>query len=96
MVVHVSYQAIIKPQYVDHIPQAAKGKVLEILTAKNERNNIDKLLDEMDLRHVLVSRLRMFEHYATSCPLSLCLGTRCFSQACGCSVQSLMAYMVTA
>ena len=47
-------QAIIKPQYVDHIPQAVKGKVLEILMNKNERDNVDALLDEMDLRHVKV------------------------------------------
>eukprot|EP00953_Heterococcus_sp_UTEX-ZZ885_P005747 3559-Heterococcus_DN1.PRE.1 len=45
-------KAIIKPQYVDHIPQAVKGKVLEILNNKNERNNVEQLLDEMDLRHV--------------------------------------------
>ena len=49
-------QAIIKPQYVDHIGQAVKGKVLDILNDKNERNNVEKLLDEMDLRHVLVSQ----------------------------------------
>jgi translation initiation factor RLI1 len=39
---------------VDHIPQAVKGKVLEILNNKNERNNVEQLLDEMDLRHVQV------------------------------------------
>eukprot|EP00611_Tribonema_gayanum_P028634 TRINITY_DN7419_c0_g1_i1.p1 TRINITY_DN7419_c0_g1~~TRINITY_DN7419_c0_g1_i1.p1 ORF type:complete len:636 (-),score=267.21 TRINITY_DN7419_c0_g1_i1:595-2502(-) len=46
-------KAIIKPQYVDHIPQAVRGKVQEILLAKNERDNVDKLLDDMDLRHVM-------------------------------------------
>jgi ATP-binding cassette, sub-family E, member 1 len=54
-------QAIIKPQYVDHIPQAVRGNVKEILDQKNERNNVDKLLDEMDLRHVMVSQ-RVCDH----------------------------------
>jgi ATP-binding cassette subfamily E protein 1 len=29
-------KATIKPQYVDHIPRAVKGKVLEILKSKDE------------------------------------------------------------
>jgi ATP-binding cassette, sub-family E, member 1 len=46
-------KAIIKPQYVDHIPKAVKGKVGEILTSKNQRNNLETVLSELDLNHVL-------------------------------------------
>eukprot|EP00612_Vaucheria_litorea_P005297 CAMPEP_0171459840 /NCGR_PEP_ID=MMETSP0945-20130129/4956_1 /TAXON_ID=109269 /ORGANISM="Vaucheria litorea, Strain CCMP2940" /LENGTH=584 /DNA_ID=CAMNT_0011985925 /DNA_START=156 /DNA_END=1910 /DNA_ORIENTATION=+ len=45
-------KAIIKPQYVDHIPKAVKGKVIDILNEKSERDNVQALLDEMDLNHV--------------------------------------------
>lgn len=46
-------KAIIKPQYVDHIPKAVKGKVGEIMTSKNQRGTMEKVLMEMDLNHVL-------------------------------------------
>lgn len=42
----------IKPQYVDNLPRLTKGKVLDILTAKNERNNLEWALRELDLDHV--------------------------------------------
>jgi ATP-binding cassette subfamily E protein 1 len=45
-------KAIIKPQYVDHIPKAVKGKVSEIMTSKNQRNNLEWALTELDLLHV--------------------------------------------
>lgn len=45
-------KAIIKPQYVDHIPKAVKGKVGEIMTSKNQRNNLEWALTELDLNHV--------------------------------------------
>jgi ATP-binding cassette subfamily E protein 1 len=45
-------KAIIKPQYVDHIPRAVKGKVLEILTRKDERDAIEELCDDLDLKNV--------------------------------------------
>jgi len=32
-------KALIKPQYVDQIPKAVRGKVQELLDRKNERNN---------------------------------------------------------
>lgn len=45
-------KAIIKPQYVDHIPKAVKGQVGKILNEKNQRNNKDWVLGELDLGHV--------------------------------------------
>jgi ATP-binding cassette subfamily E protein 1 len=45
-------KAIIKPQYVDHIPKAVKGKVCDILTTKCQRDNMDWALTELDLNHV--------------------------------------------
>lgn len=46
-------KAIIKPQYVDHIPKAVQGKVGEILTSKNQRGNLELVLRDLDLNHVL-------------------------------------------
>jgi len=45
-------KAIIKPQYVDHIPKQVKGKVGDILTSKNQRGNMEWALKELDLVHV--------------------------------------------
>ncbi|KAG8459370.1 hypothetical protein KFE25_013006 [Diacronema lutheri] len=51
-------KAIIKPQYVDHIPRAVKGQVGEILRKKDERNVYDardgnaSILDILDLNDV--------------------------------------------
>ncbi|KAK9316701.1 P-loop containing nucleoside triphosphate hydrolase protein [Lipomyces starkeyi] len=49
-------KALIKPQYVDHIPRAIKGsftKVQELLKAKLERDNFEEILDSLQLRDVL-------------------------------------------
>ncbi|KAK9456825.1 P-loop containing nucleoside triphosphate hydrolase protein [Dipodascopsis uninucleata] len=49
-------KAIIKPQYVDHIPRAIRGpvtKVQPLLKAKSERDAYDYLLDSLELRGVL-------------------------------------------
>lgn len=45
-------KAIIKPQYVDHIPKAVKGKLIDIMTSKNQRNNLEWAMSELDLNHV--------------------------------------------
>jgi ATP-binding cassette, sub-family E, member 1 len=45
-------KAIIKPQYVDHIPKAVKGKVEEIMASKNQRDNLEWAMTELDLLHV--------------------------------------------
>jgi len=47
------YKAIIKPQYVDHIPRAVKGKVATILEGKDERKMKDFYIDALELTKVL-------------------------------------------
>jgi hypothetical protein len=49
----VPRQAIIKPQYVDHIPKAVKGQVGELLQKKDERQALKAALDFLDLHNVL-------------------------------------------
>ncbi|KAI9261398.1 P-loop containing nucleoside triphosphate hydrolase protein [Phascolomyces articulosus] len=46
-------KAIIKPQYVDHIPKVVSGQVGQLLEDKLERNNFDEMLEELELRGVL-------------------------------------------
>ena len=46
-------KAIIKPQYVDHIPKAIKGVVGEILTQKNEHGARDYIIEILDLSNVI-------------------------------------------
>jgi len=46
-------KAIIKPQYVDHIPKAVKGKVGEILKNKDEKDAWQGAIDILDLHPVL-------------------------------------------
>jgi ATP-binding cassette subfamily E protein 1 len=48
-------KALIKPQYVDHIPRAIKGKhtVGELLEAKVETDSKDQIIDDLDLKAVL-------------------------------------------
>mmetsp|Transcript_13792 Transcript_13792/g.29758 ORF Transcript_13792/g.29758 Transcript_13792/m.29758 type:complete len:612 (+) Transcript_13792:152-1987(+) len=45
-------KAVIKPQYVDNIPKAVRGNVLEVLEQKDQRNIKAKLLLELDLQQV--------------------------------------------
>lgn len=40
-------KAIIKPQYVDHIPKAVNGRVQAVLTAKTELDNSEEMIDLM-------------------------------------------------
>eukprot|EP00854_Cymbomonas_tetramitiformis_P029346 gene29346-36534_t len=46
-------KAVIKPQYVDHIPKAVNGNVSEVLTARDQRGKVDELCDLLDLKPVL-------------------------------------------
>lgn len=48
-------KAIVKPQYVDQIPKAVKGKVGEIVAPKCERGPeyMDWVMGELDLRHLI-------------------------------------------
>jgi hypothetical protein len=45
-------QAVIKPQYVDHIPKAVRGNVGEVLAEKDQRDVKAKLLKDLDLEQV--------------------------------------------
>ncbi|KAL0476776.1 hypothetical protein AKO1_002769 [Acrasis kona] len=45
--------AIIKPQYVDNLPRAAKGKVRDILTSKDEREVLQEMVDDLDMNSFL-------------------------------------------
>ncbi|KAJ7066414.1 P-loop containing nucleoside triphosphate hydrolase protein, partial [Mycena amicta] len=48
-------KALIKPQYVDHIPRAVKGKltITEMLDSKVERDNKQEMCDALELNAVL-------------------------------------------
>jgi ATP-binding cassette subfamily E protein 1 len=46
-------KALVKPQYVDHIPKAVKGKVGELIRAKDQRERAENILAEMELNHLL-------------------------------------------
>ena len=48
-------KALIKPQYVDHIPKAIKGNltVSQMLDSKLELDNKQKMCDDLELNHVL-------------------------------------------
>ncbi|KAF7722319.1 Fe-S cluster-binding ribosome biosynthesis protein [Apophysomyces ossiformis] len=46
-------KALIKPQYVDHIPRVVSGKVGALLDEKLERNNMDEIIDALDLKDVM-------------------------------------------
>lgn len=46
-------KAIIKPQYVDHIPRAVNGNVGEVLAARDQREKNEEIMDLLDLRPVL-------------------------------------------
>jgi ATP-binding cassette subfamily E protein 1 len=52
-------KATIKPQYVDHIPRAVRGTVMDVLKSKDERSAtentsvFDWAVDMAELRHVL-------------------------------------------
>ncbi|MEW5308557.1 MAG: hypothetical protein WDW38_000507 [Sanguina aurantia] len=45
-------KAVIKPQYVDHIPKAVRGNVGVVLKEKDQRGVYDSLLQDLDLEQV--------------------------------------------
>lgn len=45
-------RAVIKPQYVDHIPRAVKGQVGAIISAKDKRGVKEQMLLDLQLDHV--------------------------------------------
>lgn len=48
-------KALIKPQYVDHVPRAIKGSttVSAMLDGKLEKNNKDEIIRVLDLKQVM-------------------------------------------
>eukprot|EP00471_Norrisiella_sphaerica_P013483 CAMPEP_0184496896 /NCGR_PEP_ID=MMETSP0113_2-20130426/35160_1 /TAXON_ID=91329 /ORGANISM="Norrisiella sphaerica, Strain BC52" /LENGTH=500 /DNA_ID=CAMNT_0026883755 /DNA_START=444 /DNA_END=1946 /DNA_ORIENTATION=+ len=46
-------KAVVKPQYVDHIPKRVKGTVGEILKKKDARGVAKRLAKELDLKHIV-------------------------------------------
>ena len=46
-------KALIKPQYVDQIPKAVNGSVINLIDAKLERNNKVEMIEALDLKDVL-------------------------------------------
>jgi len=52
-------KAIIKPQYVDHIPRAVQGTVKEIINKRFERENGDEILEELELQHVMDREIKL-------------------------------------
>ncbi|CAM8954755.1 hypothetical protein QQ045_016650 [Rhodiola kirilowii] len=46
-------KAIIKPQYVDHIPRAVQGNVGQVLEQKNERDMKEVLCEDLQLNQVI-------------------------------------------
>ncbi|RWW22134.1 hypothetical protein BHE74_00008661 [Ensete ventricosum] len=46
-------QAIIKPQYVDHIPKAVQGNVGQVLDQKDERDKKTELCADLELNQVI-------------------------------------------
>ncbi|MCW4050989.1 MAG: ribosome biogenesis/translation initiation ATPase RLI [Candidatus Bathyarchaeota archaeon] len=47
------FKAVHKPQYVDKIPKVVKGKVGELLEQLDERNVLEEIIDDLELRHLL-------------------------------------------
>lgn len=54
-VVEEDLRALIKPQFVDHLPRAIKGDmtVKQMLESKLQMNNLDRIVDLLDLEVVL-------------------------------------------
>ncbi|CAD8077559.1 unnamed protein product [Paramecium sonneborni] len=52
-------KAVIKPQYVDSIGKAVKGKVGEVIKNKDKLNRADQLLKDLELNHLLDREIGM-------------------------------------
>lgn len=51
-IIEDNIKAIIKPQYVDHIPRVVKGKVKTIMKKKDEKKNLKVICEQLELTHV--------------------------------------------
>jgi len=56
-IVEDNLKAIIKPQYVDHIPRAVRGTVGELLEKKDTRHDRERLIRELDLGSILTRNI---------------------------------------
>ena len=52
-VLEENIKALIKPQYVDHLPKAIKGTLGPLLRAKDERRVVEKILVDLQLEHLV-------------------------------------------
>eukprot|EP00161_Ancyromonas_sigmoides_P000007 TRINITY_DN0_c1_g1_i2.p1 TRINITY_DN0_c1_g1~~TRINITY_DN0_c1_g1_i2.p1 ORF type:complete len:617 (-),score=286.29 TRINITY_DN0_c1_g1_i2:255-2105(-) len=71
-------KAIIKPQYVDHIPRAVKGTVDAILTSKEDLNNRARMMDILQLE---VVRDREIQHLSGGELQRFAIGVVCVQRA---------------
>ncbi len=71
--------AIIKPQYVDHIPKAVRGNVEEVLIQKDGRGQREHLQKVLELEQVLD---RDVEHLSGTCPAAVMpsIGILCIAE----------------
>lgn len=56
-VVEDNIKAVVKPQYVDKLPQAIRGKVRTVralLQGQCQRNNFDEMVDILGKKHMLI------------------------------------------
>eukprot|EP01130_Rhizamoeba_saxonica_P009749 TRINITY_DN3978_c0_g1_i1.p1 TRINITY_DN3978_c0_g1~~TRINITY_DN3978_c0_g1_i1.p1 ORF type:complete len:607 (-),score=158.38 TRINITY_DN3978_c0_g1_i1:37-1857(-) len=58
-VVEDDMKVLIKPQYVDHIPKAAKGAVRRVMNAKNKRGILDEVCQALDLEVIMDRKIPM-------------------------------------
>jgi len=54
---HGELRAVYKPQYVNYIPQTVKGRLKEILQKADERNRVDRVVEELELGKLLEREL---------------------------------------
>jgi ATP-binding cassette subfamily E protein 1 len=52
-------KAVHKPQYVDKIPRVISGTVGEVLSKLDERGMLDKVIDDLEVRHLLDRDLKI-------------------------------------
>jgi len=52
-------KALIKPQYVDHIPRAVQGTVKEIISKRMEREDGEATIEALELKHVMDREIKL-------------------------------------
>ena len=82
--------AIIKPQYVDHIPRAVKGNVEDVLTQKDGRGQREHLQKVLELEQVLD---RDVEHLSGVLPVSCLASSKTSNSSLACTSQSTVHCM---